>query len=104
MSGLVQELRKKGEKVGLIRPITAWPFPEKAFTQLKQENKNIKGFITVETNGEGQMVEDVAIYAKKCGFGNAPIYCLPYVCGVPKDKQIINDFNEIKLGNKKEVF
>ena len=104
MGGLVREMRKNGEKVGLIRPITAWPFPEKAFEELKVENPNVKGFITVETNGEGQMVEDVAIYAKKCGFGEVPVYCLPYVCGIPKDREVLKDFSEIKAGNKKEVF
>ena len=31
--GAVRELRAEGHKVGLIRPITAWPFPEKAFRQ-----------------------------------------------------------------------
>ena len=34
MNGLVRELRGAGEKVGLLRPITAWPFPEKAFEAL----------------------------------------------------------------------
>ena len=47
------ELRKEGIKIGLIRPKTAWPFPEKPF-----ENKNIKKFIVGEMN-LGQMVEDV---------------------------------------------
>lgn len=102
--GLVAALRAQGEKVGLIRPITAWPFPEKAFEALNAVNPNLKGFITVETNGEGQMAEDVAIYAKKHHFGSTPIYVLPYVCGVPKDAVVCSDYYKIKNGVIQEVF
>jgi 2-oxoglutarate ferredoxin oxidoreductase subunit alpha len=104
MNGLVSQMRAKGEKVGLIRPISAWPFPEKAFAQLQKKNPAIKGFITVETNGEGQMAEDVAIYAKKHGFGAVPVYALPYACGVPKDDVVMGDFQKILCGEIKEVF
>ena len=104
MTGLVQQMRAGGEKVGLIRPITAWPFPKKAFAELKRLNPELKGFITVETNGEGQMVEDVAMYAKKTGFAATPVYTLPYVCGVPKDKVVKQDFERIKNGQIREVF
>ena len=104
MTGLIGELRKKGYKVGLIRPISAWPFPEKAFEELKAKNPNVKGFITVETNGEGQMAEDVAIYTRKHGLGAAPIYALAYACGVPKDDVVTADFEKILAGEIKEVF
>ncbi|MDU1889231.1 MAG: 3-methyl-2-oxobutanoate dehydrogenase subunit VorB [Dysgonomonas sp.] len=49
--------REKGIKVGLIRPITLWPFPSKEID--KYANK-IKGILTVEMNA-GQMVEDVRL-------------------------------------------
>ena len=49
---------EKGLKVGLIRPITLWPFPEKAFEKL--ENKK---FFVVELSS-GQMVEDVKLSVK----------------------------------------
>ena len=104
MNGLVRELRGAGEKVGLLRPITAWPFPEKAFEALREKNPNLKGFITVETNGEGQMVEDVALCAKKSGLGHLPVYALPYACGVPKDDVVKADFAKIRSGEIKEVF
>lgn len=42
MTGLIGELHEKGYKVGLIRPISAWPFPEKAFEELKEKNPNAK--------------------------------------------------------------
>lgn len=49
--------RAKGIKVGLIRPITLWPFPSKA---IDNYSTKIKGILTVEMNA-GQMVEDVRL-------------------------------------------
>ena len=49
--------RKQGIKVGMIRPITLWPFPSKA---LKEAAKTVKGFISVELS-MGQMIEDVRL-------------------------------------------
>lgn len=49
--------RKEGLKVGLIRPITLWPFPTKEINQLADQ---VKGMLTVELNA-GQMVEDVRL-------------------------------------------
>lgn len=50
-------LREKGKKVGLIRPITLWPFPNNAFT--KHQTPNTKHLV-VEMS-YGQMVEDVKL-------------------------------------------
>jgi 2-oxoglutarate ferredoxin oxidoreductase subunit alpha len=55
---VVQLARQQGIKLGLIRPITLWPFPEKAFANLT----GIKGILTVELNS-GQMIEDVKLAA-----------------------------------------
>jgi 2-oxoglutarate ferredoxin oxidoreductase subunit alpha len=49
--------RGEGMKVGLLRPITLWPFPEKAIAEAA---KGKKGVLTVEINA-GQMVEDVRL-------------------------------------------
>lgn len=49
--------RKEGLKVGLIRPITLWPFPTKI---INQRANHVKGMLTVELNA-GQMVEDVRL-------------------------------------------
>ncbi len=59
----VELAREQGIKVGLLRPITLFPFPKKQIAELA-ENK--KGFLTVEMNA-GQMVEDVrlAVCGKK---------------------------------------
>jgi 2-oxoglutarate ferredoxin oxidoreductase subunit alpha len=53
----VELLRAKGIKVGLLRPITLFPFPEKELLRL---SKQIKGILTVEMSA-GQMIEDVKL-------------------------------------------
>jgi 2-oxoglutarate ferredoxin oxidoreductase subunit alpha len=49
--------RAKGIKVGLIRPITLWPFPAKIIYEMTNQ---VKGMLSVEMNA-GQMVEDVLL-------------------------------------------
>jgi len=61
----VQMARAEGIKVGLIRPITLWPFPSKA---IKEASKNVKQILSVEMNA-GQMIEDVKL-AVEC---NVPV-------------------------------
>lgn len=61
----VNKLREKGEKVGLLRPKILWPFPWKGFEELKAVNPGVKGFISVEMNDLGQMVDDVALGSQK---------------------------------------
>jgi len=53
----VQLARAKGYKVGLLRPITLFPFPEKVIAEM---SSRVKGFLTVEFNA-GQMVHDVRL-------------------------------------------
>ncbi|OGW36384.1 MAG: 3-methyl-2-oxobutanoate dehydrogenase subunit VorB [Nitrospirae bacterium RBG_13_39_12] len=53
----VNRLRREGFKVGLFRPITLFPFPEKEIFMLSGKKRR---FITVEMNA-GQMVEDVKL-------------------------------------------
>ena len=53
----VELAREEGMKVGLLRPITLFPFPEQVFHQF---SKRTKVFLTVELN-TGQMVEDVKL-------------------------------------------
>jgi len=58
--------RQKGIKVGLVRPITLWPFPEKVIA----ENVNrLKAFLVIEMS-LGQMVEDVRLATN----GKCPVY------------------------------
>lgn len=53
----VQIARKKGVKVGLVRPITLFPFPEKIISEYATK---VKGFLSVEFNA-GQMVNDIRL-------------------------------------------
>ena len=60
---IVQDLRKTGIKIGLIRPITLYPFPKAVISKLADRVKN---FYVIEMS-YGQMVEDVqlAVNGKK---------------------------------------
>lgn len=53
----VTAARANGVKVGLIRPITLWPFPTEA---LAAAAKKIKAFVSVELS-MGQMIEDIRL-------------------------------------------
>ena len=53
----MENARAEGIKVGLLRPITLWPFPSKA---IAERAKQVKGILTVELNA-GQMVDDVKL-------------------------------------------
>ena len=53
----VTAARANGVKVGLIRPITLWPFPTEA---LAAAAKKVKAFVSVELS-MGQMIEDIRL-------------------------------------------
>ena len=55
--GAVKRARKEGLKVGLLRPITLWPFPEEAIRGLAKKTK----LILVFEMSTGQMVDDVRL-------------------------------------------
>lgn len=50
--------KEAGLKVGLVRPMTLWPFPQEAFAKTLAQTKY--GYLCVEMS-EGQMVEDVRL-------------------------------------------
>ncbi len=50
-------LRDEGHKIGLFRPISLWPYPEKGLSPLLDK---VKGVIDIELNA-GQMIEDVEL-------------------------------------------
>ena len=54
---VVEIARAEGIKLGLLRPITLWPFPTKAIAAYAEK---VKGMLSVELNA-GQMVEDVRL-------------------------------------------
>ena len=53
----IEIAREQGIKVGILRPITLWPFPSKEIERLSHQ---MKGILSVELNA-GQMVEDVRL-------------------------------------------
>ncbi len=69
--GAIRNVRAEGLKVGLMRPITLWPFPDEP---LKELAKNIKQFLVFEMN-MGQMVEDVQL--SLAGQGEVSFYGRP---------------------------
>lgn len=65
-SATVEMARAEGLKVGLLRPITLYPFPTRAIADLAA--RGVKGFLSAELNA-GQMVEDVRLAVE----GKAPV-------------------------------
>ena len=63
----VNKLREKGKKIGLMRPITLWPFPKKSIERILKRNRKVK-FLVVEMS-YGQMLEDVQLVVQ----GRAPV-------------------------------
>lgn len=59
IKSVIKSMRAKGHKVGLVRPITLWPFPSKQLLKLA-ENQRVKFFLDVELSF-GQMIEDVKL-------------------------------------------
>ena len=60
---VVQVARQEGLKVGLVRPITLWPYPYRVIADLAK--RGVKGFLSVELNA-GQMIEDVKLAVNGC--------------------------------------
>ena len=58
--------RAEGLKVGLLRPITLYPFPTRQIAELAE--RGVKGFLSAELNA-GQMVQDVRLAVN----GKAPV-------------------------------
>lgn len=53
----IESAREQGIKIGLLRPVTLWPFPSKAISNIASR---VKGILVVELNA-GQMIEDVRL-------------------------------------------
>ncbi|MBR6500337.1 MAG: 3-methyl-2-oxobutanoate dehydrogenase subunit VorB [Firmicutes bacterium] len=53
----IRQLRDKGIKAGLIRPITVWPFPYDSLKKL--DEKQVKGILCLELSIPALMVEDI---------------------------------------------
>ncbi len=64
----VMELRQKGVKIGLIRPITVYPFPKKSIRNL--DYSKVRGIIDIEMTIPAQMREDIELQV----MGRCPVY------------------------------
>lgn len=64
----ILRLREEGYKIGMIRPITLFPFPKASFQKL--DYSRVKGFIDIELAIPAQMRDDIALEVKD----RAPIY------------------------------
>ena len=83
--------RDKGIKVGLIRPITLWPFPTEAFAKAADK---VKCFISVELS-MGQMIEDVRL-ATQC---KKPVYLCNRAGGmIPEPSEVLGAIIKAEKG------
>jgi 2-oxoglutarate ferredoxin oxidoreductase subunit alpha len=84
----VESARAKGLKVGSLRLITAWPFPEHIIRALAPK---VKGFVVPEIN-LGQMVREV----ERCAGGHCRVVAIDHAGGtVHKPEQILKVIEEV---------
>lgn len=92
----VRRARENGVKLGLIRPISVWPFPEKAFKDLPE---SVKGLATVEMSLSAQMGQDVML-ANRC---RVPVYSYLTTRYIPTTQGIVDFANDVLGGKVKEL-
>jgi pyruvate/2-oxoacid:ferredoxin oxidoreductase alpha subunit len=91
----VDEARAEGLKVGLLRPITLWPFP---FLRVRELAATAKAFLSVELN-TGQMIEDVRLALE----GRRPVHFFGRCGGVvPGGDEILAQFRKVLKGGAHE--
>ncbi|MBQ9559971.1 MAG: 3-methyl-2-oxobutanoate dehydrogenase subunit VorB [Bacteroidaceae bacterium] len=84
----IEQCREKGIRVGMLRPITLWPFPTGKLQGLAQK---VKGILCVEINA-GQMVEDVRLAVN----GSVPVCHYGRMGGiVPAPDEIVNEIEKM---------
>lgn len=89
----IEALKEEGIQVGLIRPITLWPFPEKAFNEIPSTCKNV---MSVEMS-MGQMIDDIKISLA----GRLPVSFFGRTGGmIPSPEEIMNAVKETIGGAK----
>jgi len=82
---VIRQARDQGVKVGMIRPITLWPYPTEVLSELAKSD-TLKAFLDVELNA-GQMIEDVKLAVN----GAKPVYFHGRTGGnLPSQKEILD--------------
>ncbi len=87
---VIKEATTFGIKVGLIRPITLWPFPVEAISAAA-DRESVKSFFDLELNA-GQMVEDVRLAVN----GRKPVHFYGRTGGmIPSQAEVLNKIREV---------
>ena len=86
--------RAEGIKVGMIRPITLWPFPKKAF---KAAAEKVDTFISVELS-MGQMIEDIRASVE---YKKPVVLCNRAGGMIPSPEQVLEAIREANKGGNK---
>ena len=80
--------REQGIKVGLLRPITLWPFPSKRIAELASQ---VKGILSLEINA-GQMVEDIRLAVE----GKTPVKWYGRLGGIiPEPEEVVSELKKM---------
>lgn len=94
--GAVNKARKEGINVGLIRPVTLWPFPAE---QISKAAEAFPIFLTVEMSS-GQMLEDVRLAVA----GKAPVLFYGRPGGsVPSVDEILGVIRQLSITSKERL-
>lgn len=93
VKNVIAMAKEQGLKIGLIRPITLWPFPDEAIYEAACQD-SVKHVVSVELSG-GQMVDDVRIAVN----GKKPVSFYGRTGGVvPMPEEILDALVAIKGG------
>lgn len=89
LQSAIDELRAQGKKIGMLRPITLFPFPSK---RIKELAKLVDKFLVVELSN-GQMVDDVRLAVE----GKCPVEFYGRMGGVvPTTEEIVEQVNKLE--------
>ena len=85
----IELCRNEGMRIGMLRPITLWPFPTKAISDLAAK---VKGILCVEINA-GQMVDDIRLAVE----GRVPVSQYGRLGGiVPTPEEVMEEVEKLR--------
>ena len=83
----VKKAREKGQKIGMIRPVSLWPFPDEAF-----QKKAI--YLSVELDYDGQMVREV----QRAAAAGSDIHFFGKCGELPTVAELLETFDKLLKG------